>query len=148
MSCVRQIWGRVRAFADSWFFDEGAFTFKGITTLGAQLLGILAVLVSVQLFRQSVVVIAENVDPVACFDVAQYEERFALAGEAYSERIRQALKGFALRDWKNSFPERRFGRCFAPSSESFRKSCRCFPTQRRYLTGQSFVGSYRTSTCL
>ncbi len=99
MNRARRIWGGVRAFAVGWFFDEQAFTFKGVTTLGVQLLGILAVLVSVQLFRQPVVVIAENVDPVACLDVAQYEERFALAGETYSERLREAVKGLVLRDW-------------------------------------------------
>jgi len=99
MNHARRIWGGVRAFAVGWFFDEQAFTFKGVTTLGVQLLGILAVLVSVQMFRQPVVVTAENVDPVACFDVAQYEERFALAGETYSERIRAAVKGLVLRDW-------------------------------------------------
>jgi hypothetical protein len=99
MNRARRIWVGVRAFAVDWFFDEQAFTFKGVTTLGVQLLGVLAVLVSVQLFRQPVVVIAENVDPVACLDVAQYEERFALAGETYSEQLREAVKGLVLRDW-------------------------------------------------
>lgn len=91
--------GWVREFALAWFYEEQAFTFKGVTTLGARLLGIVGVLASVQLFRQPVVVRAENVEPVACFDVAQYEERFRLAGETYSGRLREAVKKLVLRDW-------------------------------------------------
>jgi hypothetical protein len=70
----------VTRFADRRFFDEDAFTFKGVMTFVLQMLGVLGIIIAAQLFAHPASVRARNFEPVGCLDINQYEEHFALMG--------------------------------------------------------------------
>jgi hypothetical protein len=88
-------WNRVTRFADRFFFDEDAFTFKGIMTFAIQMLGsVLGICTAIQLFAHPADVRARNFEPVGCLDINQYEESFALMGVEYPKKLREIIDRF------------------------------------------------------
>jgi hypothetical protein len=88
-------WNRVTRFANGFFFDKDAFTFKGITTFALQMLGsVLGICIAAQLFAHPADVRARNSEPVGCLDINQYEESFALMGVDYPKKLREVIDRF------------------------------------------------------
>jgi hypothetical protein len=92
-------WNRVTRFADGFFFDEDAFTFKGIMTFVLQMLGsVVGICIAAQLFAHPADVRARNFEPVGCLDINQYEESFALSelemDVGYPKKLREVIDRF------------------------------------------------------
>jgi hypothetical protein len=85
-------WNRVTRFADGFFFDEDAFTFKGIMTFVIQMLGgVLGICIAAQLFAHPANIRARNFEPIGCLDINQYEESFKLMGVDYPKKLREII---------------------------------------------------------
>jgi hypothetical protein len=88
-------WNRITRFADGFFFDEDAFTFKGIMTFGLQMLGgVLGFFIATQYFASPADVRPRNSEPVGCLDINQVEEGFALMGVEYPKGLREIIDRF------------------------------------------------------
>jgi hypothetical protein len=88
-------WTRVTRFADGVFFDEDAFTFKGVMTFALQMLGsVLGICIAAQFFAHPADVRPRNSEPVGCLDINQYEESFALMGVEYPKKLREIIDRF------------------------------------------------------
>ncbi len=85
------------------FFDPDAFTFKGIMAFVLQMLGVLAVLMSLQFLSNPVTVSVENREPVSCLDLNQYEETFTLRQSPYPKKLEASVKALTARHWPHEF---------------------------------------------
>jgi hypothetical protein len=88
-------WNRIARFADKFFFDKDAFTFKGIMTFALQMFSsVLGICIAAQLFARPAEVRARNFEPVGCLDINQYEESFTLMGVEYPQKLREVIDRF------------------------------------------------------
>lgn len=89
------VWNRITRFADRFFYDVDAFTFKGIMTFALQMLGsVVGVFLAAQFFARPADVQPRNSEPVGCLDINQYEESFVLMGIEYPRKLREIIDKF------------------------------------------------------
>jgi hypothetical protein len=98
---VARIATRVGRGFEWFFYDPNAFTFKGMATFGLQLLSILGVGITLQFLAHPANVVVENREPIACFDIALFEESYALRKLPYPKQLQDSIREVALRDWPN-----------------------------------------------